>query len=1276
VDDWVVNVRQITEYPLRAGAGASDAVLLQINGLGGPYAYTTVAGLYEGLQAIGTEIGVGVTLPPDAVNTGVIATNLLTPLGCNQGWNWYQSSAGPAYLSSGGAGRFCFDGTTLTFATAAPGAPGAGIASWATQFAIAAGLGSIAQTWVLGRDPSAPMEAVTKEYADALHTDSVWSFNGRQGVVTLLLGDITGAGGAPIDSPAFTGSPTAPTPAAGDASSAIATTAFVADAIAAAIAALPEGVDSFNGRTGDVVLLLSDILAAGGAPILSPAFEGDPTAPTPDPSSNSDRLATTLWVRDRIATAIEDALRGVFDEIEGVVLTWNGRRGHVTLRLDDITDVGGAPIHDPHFTGVPTAPTPPWTSDDGTVATTAFVKHWCASNIAGVASFNGRMGHVTLTLQDILEAGGAPLNSPQFTGTPTVPNPPEWDVSHRIATTEWVSEYFQRATLEGVVHTFNGRSGFVTLELGDIIAAGGAPLFSPELEGRPSTPTPPERSDDFSIANTHWVNIELDRLSDSLEQQIQSSVLSFNGRHGHVTLELNDVIAAHGAPLDSPHLTGRPEAPTPPAGDASNRIATTEFVRSAIEKSLPQVGPPGPPGPRGPQGDSFRFKSPVARWQDLPKHGNEPGDVRIAEDSGIGYVWVCAGQPECHWSAVGYLRGPVGPAGPRGERGEEGKPGPPLHAKGRVPSYRDLPEGDCSEIGDLWMTDEDPAGHAFVWDGFRWVDMGDWRGPQGERGPQGPQGERGEGLRVVGTVQDPSELPDHGNEPGDIWVDTTTSHAWAWEGNRWVDIGPIAGIQGPVGPQGPIGPQGPQGEQGPPGEDGRDGVDGLDGEGHRILGVVPNADALPQLDNRVGDIWIADDTGHGWRWNGDDWVDIGPLRGPPGEQGPPGEGHRILGTLDSYEQLPWEGNTVGDIWIIDGDGFRWNGEDWINIGPLRGPEGPLPELSPTPPDNPRTGLLWWNESDSQLYIWTGSEWIAASCCEAASGLAAVSEFPPSEPADGQLWWNTQDRQLYIWNGHDWVLASRLESADIPAGTVLGNPGPGPGPAVPLGPAEIAELIRGQFRITTQKFNANGTYYRREGLRYAIVECVGAGGGGGWTAGNSSANAGGGGGSGGYSRSVLTASEIGASQPVTIGAGGPGGTGTGSSTNGGATSFGSLVIANGGLIGMADNTTTTYRGSGGPGAPAGTGQLALPGNAGGMGIAASPRAYAGFGGNIFGGAINHAVSIISSGSVAGTNGAANTGAGGTGSANNSSTNVNGGNGGSGWCLVTEFSFGED
>ena len=77
---------------------------------------------------------------------------------------------------------------------------------------------------------------------------------------------------APLASPALTGTPTAPTPAAADDSTRIATTAFVANNF---------------------------------AKLASPAFTGTPTAPTPAAADDSTNIATTAWVRANMPSVSE-----------------------------------------------------------------------------------------------------------------------------------------------------------------------------------------------------------------------------------------------------------------------------------------------------------------------------------------------------------------------------------------------------------------------------------------------------------------------------------------------------------------------------------------------------------------------------------------------------------------------------------------------------------------------------------------------------------------------------------------------------------------------------------------------------------------------------------------------------------------------------------------------------------------------------------------------------------------------------------------------------------
>jgi hypothetical protein len=167
-------------------------------------------------------------------------------------------------------------------------------------------------TLTVAADPTDPLDVATKNYVDNIASDltndinnvinnSVWSWNGRRGDVSLLLSDVLGVGGAPINSPAFSGNPTAPNPGSGSNSNAIATTAWVNGAIDDAITELEQNVVlSWNGRQGNVTLALSDVLDVGGAPLYSPDFTGAPTAPTPSPSDVSTRIATTEWVRETI----------------------------------------------------------------------------------------------------------------------------------------------------------------------------------------------------------------------------------------------------------------------------------------------------------------------------------------------------------------------------------------------------------------------------------------------------------------------------------------------------------------------------------------------------------------------------------------------------------------------------------------------------------------------------------------------------------------------------------------------------------------------------------------------------------------------------------------------------------------------------------------------------------------------------------------------------------------------------------------------------------------
>jgi len=208
-------------------------------------------------------------------------------------------------------------------------------------------------------------------------------------------------------------------------------------------------------------------------------------------------------------------------------------------------------------------------------------------------------------------------------------------------------------------------------------------------------------------------------------------------------------------------------------------------------------------------------------------------------------------------------------------------------------------------------------------------------------------------------------------------------------------------------------------------------------------------------------------------------------------------------------------------------------------------------------------------------------------------------------------------------------------------------------------------------IGKQVFTASGTYTPTAGMECCIIECVGGGGGG-----NGKTGSGGvlmtaaGGGSGGYSRKLATAADIGASQVVTIGAGGAGGSYVGDApgAGGGDTSVGTLCIAKGA-------TSSSSWHLGGNGGPPGTGDVVAAGSPGLGGIythATEANVTLGGGGSsYFGGG---APSTAWAGDVSSTSPAAasNYGGGGAGpSLNNTGAGVFGSNGSAGVVVIMEF-----
>ncbi|EFS3820544.1 phage tail protein [Escherichia coli] len=137
---------------------------------------------------------------------------------------------------------------------------------------------------------------------------------------------------APKASPTFSGTPKAPTPAAGNNTTQVATTAFVQAALTALINGAPATLDTLKeiaaaiNNDPNFSTTINNALALK-APLSSPALTGTPTAPTAAQSVNNTQIATTAFVKSAIA----------------------GMVGSAPAALDTLNELAAALGNDPNF---------------------------------------------------------------------------------------------------------------------------------------------------------------------------------------------------------------------------------------------------------------------------------------------------------------------------------------------------------------------------------------------------------------------------------------------------------------------------------------------------------------------------------------------------------------------------------------------------------------------------------------------------------------------------------------------------------------------------------------------------------------------------------------------------------------------------------------------------------------------------------------------------------------------------------------------------------------
>ena len=260
----------------------------------------------------------------------------------------------------------------------------------------------------------------------------------------------------------------------------------------------------------------------------------------------------------------------------------------------------------------------------------------------------------------------------------------------------------------------------------------------------------------------------------------------------------------------------------------------------------------------------------------------------------------------------------------------------PQSAPGEQP-WTDDPKGVSEEFKYEWVSKRKYKGDTHKWGNFSspalWAKFGD-------------DGQDGQHLRVMYTKTSGSDVkprdPDRLNiNPGSIWsvgMPTATGKEAIWGIQALVTFDNQLVIDESL----------PEDERGWQGPYLITGVPGLDGNNFNYqVEAFKQSQTQPEKPTsndpyNPGDGWVLTPDMSTGIW----WKCIATVQGETGtviEWGAvirvSGQGVVIKGTLDSTDDLPTEGNQIGDGWVIDGFLWVWNGSEWVNVGKVQGMDG-------------------------------------------------------------------------------------------------------------------------------------------------------------------------------------------------------------------------------------------------------------------------------------------------------------------------------------------------
>ena len=265
----------------------------------------------------------------------------------------------------------------------------------------------------------------------------------------------------------------------------------------------------------------------------------------------------------------------------------------------------------------------------------------------------------------------------------------------------------------------------------------------------------------------------------------------------------------------------------------------------------------------------------------------------------------------------------------KGEKGDRGDDGTSVKILGTKQSYDELPSSN-NVNGDGYIIGE----NLYVWNGSTWVDVGQIKGPQGDPGTNAYIS--AVTASVGNTTGVPSVKVTTGGTHSEMSIDFDFDNLKGVKGDEGRSITSIDRTEG-------------NGAAGTTdvytitysdettstfnvynGENGINGNNGITPVFTAVTANVNNATGTPQVS--VVTAKTADEK-YSMEFSFQN------MKGDKGDKGDDGTSVKILGTKQSYDELPSSNNVNGDGYIIGENLYVWNGSTWVDVGQIKGPQG-------------------------------------------------------------------------------------------------------------------------------------------------------------------------------------------------------------------------------------------------------------------------------------------------------------------------------------------------